>query len=102
MKDVEMIPTVESILRDLKAGDITLEEAQKWIDIHLTFDQDTIKAALEIALSYGQTDGAHHKTWVIDQIVRILTGHDYEDVIKAACAGEDGPQTYTWDEGIAP
>ena len=24
--------------------------------------------------SYGQIDGAHHKTWVLDQVARILNG----------------------------
>jgi hypothetical protein len=60
------------------------------------------KKALEIALSYGQIDGSHHKAWVIDQIVRALTGSKYEEVIKANKVGEDGPETYDWDEGVAP
>lgn len=60
------------------------------------------EAALEIALRYGGIDGAHHKTWVIDQMVRALTGDDYERTIAAACEGEDGPNTYTWSAGIAP
>lgn len=65
-------------------------------------DAERIELALEAALSYGQTDGAHHKMWVIDQMVRLLTGDRYEQVITEYCAGEDGPETYAWDEGIAP
>lgn len=61
-----------------------------------------IIAALEIAHDYGQTDGAHHKTWVIDQMVRALMGDDYEAWAAAYMDGEDGPETYFWDEGIAP
>lgn len=61
-----------------------------------------IEVALEIALKYGQIDGAHHKTWVIDQIVRTLTGDRYAAVIAEANDGEDGPDTYEWDTGIAP
>jgi len=61
-----------------------------------------IKAALEIILRYGGIDGSHHKTWVIDQVVRIITGDNYEQWVIAAKAGEDGPETYDWDEGIAP
>jgi len=60
------------------------------------------KKALDIAIRYGGINGDHHKAWVIDQIVRALTGDDYERVVAEACAGEDGPDTYTWDEGIAP
>lgn len=33
-----------------------------------------IREALDVAINYGQTDGDHHKLWVIDQMVRHLTG----------------------------
>jgi len=65
-------------------------------------NQSKITTALDIALRYGGTDGAHHKTWIIDQIVRALTGDGYVEWIKRAKDGEDGPNTYGWDEGIAP
>ena len=85
-----------------------------------------IKAALEYALKYGQIDGAHHKTWVIDQIVRALTGsvmvrkksvdvqgnvhyfeeqdtsNEYARLIDEHRDGEDGPNTYIWDQGTPP
>lgn len=64
--------------------------------------EQKIEKALEIAASYGGIDGAHHKAWAIDQIVRALTGDDYEDWVAAVKDGEDGPDTYDWDEGIAP
>ena len=58
--------------------------------------------ALSIAANYGAIDGAHHKAWVIDQMVRKIAGSDYPKVVAAARNGEDGPETYAWDEGIAP
>jgi len=85
-----------------------------------------ILKAMEIALRYGQIDGAHHKAWVIDQMMRALTdcpmvkksGVDcnskqyeyetygesalYERIIRRHNAGKDGPDTYGWDVGIAP
>jgi hypothetical protein len=61
-----------------------------------------LEEALDIAVRYGGIDGDHHKTWVIDQIVRALTGDDYDNFIAAAKAGEDGPETYSWETGIAP
>jgi len=64
--------------------------------------EDKIADALQIALEYGGIDGAHHKDWVIDQMVRALTGHDYSSFVINARAGEDGPDTYEWDVGIAP
>jgi hypothetical protein len=58
--------------------------------------------ALEIIHLYGGIDGAHHKQWVLDQVVRALTGDKYPEWVAAQKAGEDGPNTYEWDEGIAP
>jgi len=82
--------------------------------------------ALYFIESYGGIDGAHHKQWLIDQVARILNGAAIEIVearwdggtseyrirvvasdkyaawVKWMKAGEDGPETYTWDEGIAP
>jgi len=46
---------------------------------------------------YGQTDGAHHKAWVIDQIARTLLGDDYDKWIAKMTA--DG---LSWDTGIVP
>lgn len=61
------------------------------------------EAAIAIALQYGGTDGAHHKMWVIDQMLRILLTEDaYKETIDNACDGEDGPNTYEWDIGVAP
>ena len=86
---------------------------------------DPSQRALAIADAYGSVDGGHHKMWVIDQMVRALTScpivvkmatydgkpYSYEDQGESAeylawviafCAGEDGPQTYAWDVGVAP
>jgi hypothetical protein len=65
-------------------------------------DAERAQLALELIASYGQDDGGHHKAWVIDQVARILTGDGYDAWIAAYQAGEDGPETYSWDTGIAP
>ena len=77
--------------------------------------------------SYGQIDGDHHKLWVLDQIVRIMKGCEivlkiakwgdgqtelridtgkeskkYLEWVKEMKNGEDGEDTYGYDEGIAP
>lgn len=57
-----------------------------------------IRAALDIARSFGQLDGSHHKMWVIDQMVRQLLGDEYDEWVKHY---EEGGE-YTWDSGIAP
>jgi hypothetical protein len=64
--------------------------------------EEKITNALELAAKYKGVDGAHHKDWLLDQMVRVLTGEDYEKFVAEAKAGEDGPETYSWDEGIAP
>lgn len=58
--------------------------------------------AIELAVQYGGIDGDHHKAWVIDQMVRILAGDQYDAIVAAAKNGEDGPDTWGWEVGIAP
>lgn len=64
-------------------------------------DAERVHLALDLLAADGQIDGDHHKAYVIDQAVRILA-EDYDAWIIAYRDGEDGPHTYTWDEGIAP
>jgi hypothetical protein len=64
-------------------------------------DPERIELALDVIRSYGQTDGDHHKAWVIAQVVRYLA-EDSDAWVREYCDGEDGPETYDWDEGIAP
>lgn len=76
---------------------------------------------------YGQYDGDHHKAWCLDQISRIVhdtpiivklakwsSGHEewrvsldkpsenYLNWVKEMKDGEDGENTYSYEEGIAP
>ena len=61
---------------------------------------ERIAKALEIA-EYGALDGSHHKMWVVDQMVRVLAD-DYGEWVRQFEDGDDGPNTYDWDVGIAP
>lgn len=89
-------------------------------------ESDRIAKALDLATRYGGIDGGHHKQWVIDQMVRALTGcpmveksatdyrgtaykyeaqgesDEYSRWLVEFAAGEDGPHTYQWDVGIGP
>jgi hypothetical protein len=65
-------------------------------------DAEKVAAALHIAICYCGVDGEHHKSWVIDQMIRVLTGDDYDRIIAEYCDGEDGSNTYEHDVGIAP
>lgn len=65
-------------------------------------DAERIELAASVGFEYGRYDGDHHKMWVIDQMLRILLGDRYEEQVVAFKSGEDGPETYSWDTGIAP
>lgn len=65
-------------------------------------DRERIDKAIELAVRFGGIDGSHHKTWVIDQMVRVLAGVQYNKIVADAKNGENGPYTYSWDVGIAP
>jgi ketosteroid isomerase-like protein len=65
-------------------------------------DTERVQLALDLLAGDGQTDGDHHKAWVIDQTVRILAGEGYDAWIERYRGGEDGPDAYSWDRGIAP
>lgn len=65
-------------------------------------DVGPVQEAISLAVRYGGHDEAHHKAWVIDQMVRVLAGDRYAEIVREAKAGDDDPETYSWDEGIAP
>lgn len=88
--------------------------------------QERVDAALEKVLDVGLPDEGHHSIWLIDQMVRALTGcpvvtatapdgrggsstyetlgesEEYRQFVRDYMDGEDGPETYTWNTGIAP
>lgn len=57
-----------------------------------------LERAVSIALRFGGNDGAHHKQWVIDQMLRVLCGAAYETLIAIYNRANLG----VWDEGVAP
>lgn len=59
-------------------------------------------AALNLAHRFGGFEKAHNKAWLIDQMVRVLSGDEYEAWVTVQKAGEDGPDTYHWEKGIRP
>ncbi len=60
--------------------------------------QRKIDAALHIAYQYGQIEGDHHRCWSIDQMVRGLTGKEYDKWV----ADYENDGEYSWDTGTAP
>lgn len=93
----------------------TMKDALRAIEIASSVNDELlntdkrVNATLEIAFRYGQSDGAHHKAWVIDQMVRALTGctkdkesDAYKDFVITYCNEEGSEGAYTWYFGIAP
>lgn len=69
----------------------------------LTDREVRIKEFIE---NWGMVDGAHHKQWVIDQIMRILLDTEYDKWLigyQEYTEDDDGGYNeYEWDEGVAP
>lgn len=97
------------------------------MDIPDTHDtpQQRIDRALALAVRFGGRPTAHHKAWVIDQMVRALTGcpssvhpvvsdpyeaapygyaesQAYIDLVRDTCSDGTKPDAYEWDTGIPP
>ena len=77
------------------------------LDMLIVDRNERILKALEIAWRFSQIDGAWHKAWVIDQMVRALCGDEetynlwISEYTKPVL--NDGEwDHYEWDEGIAP
>ena len=104
-------------------GETVIEKTKDWNYANHT-KMDWAKLWIE---KYGGYDGAHHKDWVLDQVARIIhdtevivslakweNGHKeyrfdlaeppqkYWDWVAKLKDGEDGPDTYSYEFGIAP
>lgn len=66
--------------------------------------ENNVQDVIDLIASNGGVDGAHHKQWVLDQILQILmTPEEYTKWVKDY--EESDPTfgvTYEWDRGIAP
>lgn len=68
------------------------------IDAHIKKLEDILQEVKYLCVNYGTIDGSHHKMWVIDQILRLVDGNEYQNTIKNLLEEDD----IVWDEGIAP
>jgi hypothetical protein len=48
---------------------------------------------IDIIVENGMIPGAHHKQWVIDQVLRAVLGAEYADWLA---------ENDHWDQGVAP
>lgn len=95
---------IQSKFDDEQIGAIPLlkDFIKREISTAISDERGKIRKAIELGIRYGQIDGSHHKMWTIDQMIRILAGEKYDEIITESKKGEDGDNTYNWDIGIAP
>ena len=55
--------------------------------------------AMEFIERYGQIDGSHHKSWVLDQVARILKG---TPVMLSVAKWDDGKEEYRYSVQSPP
>lgn len=91
----------EIFLKDIKAIENILAEREQDKKRIQELEEER-KKVLDLIFEYGQIDGGHHKMWVIDQIVRILTRDKYNEWVKTYVYDEETGDIYNWDKGIAP
>ncbi len=60
---------------------------------NIVADYHRKSSIVALIMEYGYIGGAHHKQWLIDQILRIALKDEYEAFIK---------EFECWDAGIAP
>ena len=72
--------------------------------------QQRIDDALAFVEEHGRIcEGEHHKQWLLDQIIRILTGEEYDEWVELyeePLYDEDDLEcfgvSYEWETGLAP
>ena len=64
--------------------------------------EKTTRHVLDLIEEWGGIGGSHHKQWLLNEIVKIITKDGYQKWVEKYEDGEDGPNTYEWDPGIAP
>lgn len=75
----------------------TVELAKEFVPM-VNEDPEGARRALAIALRYGGIDGGHHRQWLVDQLIRCITGEHYQEFVEKF----NHPDYDDWDEGIAP
>ena len=82
----------------MKLDEELLQELCEFVPDDISGSRERAIKTLAVAFLYGQFDGAHHRLWAIDQMVRALTGDDYNRFVEHYEEGGD----YTWKKGGPP
>jgi len=69
---------------------------------HIDTLENRANNTVYVAQSFAQIDGAHHKMWTIDKMLRELLGKDgYVQFVKVYEEPYEGVK-HEWETGIAP
>lgn len=120
------LDAIRAKVEKLKEGGPLTAQRKDELAVEVEGLLNRIESALGILTATAQIDGAHHKMWTLDQVTRALTAcpmvkaeakgsdgetyeyeklgesDEYKKFVTEYCDGEDGPETYEWDTGIAP
>lgn len=92
------MPRNKAILSETGARPMTRGDSREAAAGVVAGDPGDVENAADVAAQYGHIDGAHHKQWVIDQMLRAALGPKrYREWREAR--DEDGDD---WDVGRAP
>lgn len=58
--------------------------------------------ALDIAEKFAGNLDPQNLAWALDQMCQVLLGAEYPSWVANRKAGEDGPETHEWHQGIKP
>lgn len=102
---VVLCPRCEGITMPRYAWEVKRLRAQLALkETGLDLARERIKDASDLAMQYGMIDGAHHKQWVIDQMLRTILGPLYDEWRHKVehATDEEGELYPLWDDGIPP
>ena len=101
IRGVNFVRTVQDWTTDYRdLCDSCMHELQVSLDDPIYAPDIRIDSALDIAYLYASIDGAHHKDWVIDQMVKALCG-TFEIYDKWVAKYYEDTEC-DWSEGVAP
>jgi hypothetical protein len=92
--------TTDELLEAIRSGALLSEVGDDDAELPSKIQARRIAVAADIAHRYGGIEEAHHKQWVIDQMLRAMLG---EDAYRAWVAVQNADRNYDpWDVGITP
>lgn len=70
--------------------------------MEMTMEVDKLQTIIDLIFDYGWEESAHHKQWLIDQILQVAAGDDYTRLVKQEERAGDPDEFCEWDRGIMP